>query len=639
MLNPQNFIVGTAGHIDHGKTTLVKALTGIDTDRWDEEKKRGITIDLGFAHYRDENGTQLAFIDAPGHEKFVHNMLAGAAGLDAVMLVVAADEGVMPQTREHLDICNFLGISSGIVVLTRCDLVEDPELIELCEEEVRELTTGTFLDSAPIHSVSAISGSGLDGLKNTLSQLCQKLQPRHYDKPFRSIIDRSFTIKGFGTVVTGTVLTGRWNKGDDLWQYPHHQPIRVRGLQVHGQATEQAEAGQRVAFNLAGLSKEDIQRGDQLASPHSLMNSYMLNVELSVLATIPFSLHRRDRVRLHLGTQEVIGRIIPLEQESIEPGDSQLAQLRLEKPVSGRFGDPLIIRQFSPVRTLGGGRIIDPAPSKSRRIRAELKKRLDLVRGQDKQQQIEQVIYLQATQGVWQKDLTSRSGLSEKQVRNILQNLLSQRRLLCIDPDGKRYLHIEHVNRMGKFVYRLVEMYHRNHPDREGVTRAELQGKLAPIVYNEREAEALLAYLVKLGKLILDQSYYHTPNHQKKFSQDQEQALVRLLELVEQGKYQPPRKTHLLEQSQLDEKEGMAILKIACHDRLLVRVASDLYYLPHQLDEIADKIQEYFCTHERLTVIDFKSELDISRKHAVDLLEYFDSQRVTIRIDNHRVLC
>ncbi|HUJ73374.1 MAG TPA: selenocysteine-specific translation elongation factor, partial [bacterium] len=293
-----HLVVGTSGHIDHGKTTLVKALTGVDADRLAEEKARGITIDLGFARYR-ENGVDLAFVDVPGHERFVHNMLAGAAGMDAVLMVVAADEGVMPQTREHLHICDLLGVRQGIVVLTRADLV-DAELLELCREDVRQAVQGTFLRDAPIVAVSALTGQGLPDLKAELARLTSRVEGRNLDHPFRFPVDRSFTMKGFGTVVTGTVLAGQLGKEGELVQYPQGRPMRVRALQVHGEPVDVVQAGQRAAINLVGLTKEEIQRGDQLAAPDSLLTGYLLNVELRLLADAPKDLTQRTRVRVHL---------------------------------------------------------------------------------------------------------------------------------------------------------------------------------------------------------------------------------------------------------------------------------------------------------------------------------------------------
>ncbi len=636
--NTRNFVIGTSGHIDHGKTTLIKALTGIDTDRLEEEKKRGITIDLGFAHYSDGNDIHLSFIDVPGHEKFVHNMLAGAASIDAVLLVIAADEGVMPQTREHLDICHLLKIRSGLVVLTRCDLVEDTDMLELCKEEIKELTIGTFLENAPIVSVSAITGEGLDSLHTELTKLHQSLQPREFEKPLRFSVDRSFTMKGFGTVVTGTMLCGRLDKNDQVLQFPAKTPVRIRGFQVHGKAAEQVEAGQRVAINIANLTKEEIQRGDQLAHPGSLLNSYMLNVELHLLKTAPHPLRKRDRVRAYFGTREVMGRIIPLEKEELDCGSTQLVQLRLEQPISTRFGDRFIIRNFSPIFTLGGGRVIDPAPGKSRRIRAKLQERLDALREDDEDLATEQVIYLQSTQGVPFHELTVRTGASEKQASKIVNRLSSQQKIFCIDPLEKRFLHIDHMSRIGEFVCRLAQLFHQKFPEREGMTKAELMGKLSLLFKTEKEVDLLLKYLVKNKSLQENNQYYFLPGHQKSLSQDQEHYLQYCVSIIEKSGHQPPRRTHLLEKCDLSEKEGIALLKLAVHDQLLIRVADDLYYTPKQIEEITSCLHQYFAQKQQLTVIDFKELLQISRKHAVELLEYFDTKHLTSRIDNYRIL-
>lgn len=633
----RHFVIGTSGHIDHGKTTLVKALTGTDPDRLAEEKKRGITIDLGFAHY-EANGTPFSFVDVPGHERFVHNMLAGAAGIDAVLLVIAADDGVMPQTQEHLDICNLLKIPAGLVVLTRCDLVEDPEMIELCKEEIQDVVAGTFLEGAPIVPVSSVTGEGLEKLRQELSLLYKKLRLPEYEKPFRFMIDRSFTMKGFGTIVTGTLLVGKISKEAPIHQFPQKTPVRVRGFQVHGRPVEQVEAGQRVAINLANLRKEEIQRGDQLALPNSLLTGYVIHVELHLLPHALRPLRRQDRVRVYLGTREVMGRTNLLEKDSLEPGETQLAQLRLEQPVSSRFNDRFIIRQFSPILTLGGGRVIDPAPGTSRRIQAELRNRLEALRGENKHQMVEQVIFLQSIRGVLMAELTVRTDLSEKQAGKILQDLASKRQIFCVEPADKRYLHSEHVQRIGGFVLQVMAAFHEKFPEREGMTKAELSGKLALLFRTEKEVERFLKYLVKTEILKDNDSYYHLPGHQKEFSAEKQIHLEKCLSLIQASQHQPPRRSHLFEHCNLDEKEGMAILKLAVHNNFLIRITEDLYYTPAQLTHIEQQIRHYFENHDQLTVIDFKELLQITRKHAVDVLEYFDTKHLTHRVENHRIL-
>ena len=630
------FVIGTSGHIDHGKTTLVKALTGVDTDRWAEEKERGITIDLGFANYEDEEGNQMSFVDVPGHEKFIHNMLAGVAGMDAVLLVVAADEGVMPQTREHLNICNLLNIQTGLVALTRIDLVEDPEMVELCREEVSELLEGTFLEGMPVIPVSAVTGDGLAELRNELAKLPQQIRAPEIERPFRLNVDRSFTVKGFGTIVTGTVLSGTINQDEDVMQFPKLRNIRIRGLQTHGNTVKQVFAGQRGALNLAGISKEEIRRGDQLAKTESLLTGYMLNASLTILEDVTIPLKNRTRIRLHLGSQEVFGRIILLENDILAPGTTALVQFRLESLVSSRHGDRFIVRSYSPMFTLGGGTVIDPSPSKSRRVMQELPERLRRLHDGDEYVRSAEVIYLQSVRGVIETEFSVRSGLSAKQSGKVLQLLQSQQQVLCVEPFSKRYLHVEHVERIGQFLSKVLSKHHHKFPDREGLTRSELGGKLS-LIFTEKEVEILLKYIVKSGMFLQNAQYYALADHQPKVSQSQEDSLLRCLELIKSAGFQPLRRTRLLEQLGLNEKDGVSMLKSATYSKRLVCVAEDLYYAPEQTAEILESLRLYFQNQPTITVIHFKELLKISRKHAIDLLEYFDNHHFTIRKDNHRI--
>ncbi len=630
------FVIGTSGHIDHGKTTLVKALTGVDTDRWAEEKKRGITIDLGFAHYEDEQGNQLAFVDVPGHEKFIHNMLAGVAGMDAVLLVVAADEGVMPQTREHLNICNLLKIKTGLVAITRIDLVEDSDMVELCQDEVAELLEGTFLEGKPVIPVSTTSGEGLTELRQALSKLGKQIPTAEIEKPFRLSVDRSFTLKGFGTVVTGTVLSGSLRQDEEVQQFPQQRSVRIRGLQAHSQTVSEVFAGQRAALNLAGITKEEIQRGDQLAKEGSLLTSYMLNASLTLLEDVSAALKNRTRIRLHLGSQEVFGRIVLLEGETLSPGKTTLVQFRLESLVCTRHGDRFIVRSYSPMFTLGGGMVIDPSPSKSRRVLHELSGRLRRLHDGDENVRSAEVIYLQSVKGVIEAEFSVRSGLSAKQSAKILQLLQSQQQVLCVDPFSKRYLHVQHVERIGEFLSKVLTIHHKKFADREGMTRSELGGKLS-LIFTEKEVEILLKYMIKLGKFVQNGQYFSLAEHQPQVSQAQEAGLAHCFELIKAGGFQPCRRTRLLEELEMNEQEGVAMLKSAVHSKRLVRVADDLYYAPEQTKEILISLRKYLQDNQSITVIQFKELLNISRKHAIDLLEYFDSQHLTIREDNHRV--
>lgn len=631
-----HLVVGTSGHIDHGKTTLVKALTGIDTDRFAEEKARGITIDIGFAHYSDDDGNEIALVDVPGHERFVHNMLAGAAGMDAVMMVIAADGGVMPQTREHLHICDMLGIEQGLIVLTRTDLV-DEELLELCTEDVRESVLDTFLEDAPIIPVSSITGEGIPELRAELSRLPARVRGHHLEHPFRFPVDRSFTMKGFGTVITGTVIAGRLKKDGRITQYPSGKPLRIRGMQVHGKPVDMVEAGQRAAINLTGISKEEIKRGDQLAEPDSLLTNYMLNVELRLLEDIPRDLTQRTRIRLHLGTQEVIGRIVLLEGDRFKSGETQLIQLRLEKEVSSRFGDRFIIRNYSPIFTLGGGRVIDPAPVKSRHLRGGLADRLAILAGEDETALTEQVIYLQGTRGVKAREGFIRTGQSAKPFERTIAQLSSAGTIYCVDNAEKKYLHESTVERIGGFMQRVLAAHHEAHPERQGMTRVELAGKLSAI-FSDKEVGALLQRLVKNGALQAEGQTYRISGHEKSLSGQQEELLARFVEVIEQAGVMAPRKTALFEATGVDARMGMQLVKLGVHNRQLVRVKDDLYYTPGTLSRIEEELRGYLRANKQITVIDFKDLAGVTRKHAVDLLEHFDAERVTLRLENHRVL-
>ena len=630
------FVICTSGHIDHGKTTLVKALTGVDTDRFAEEKIRGITIDLGFAHYEDELGNRMAIVDVPGHEKFIHNMLAGAAGMDAVLLVVAADEGVMPQTREHLNICNLLNIKSGIVALTRLDLVEDRGMVELCKEEVSTLLKGTFMEYAPVIPVSAVTGEGLNQLRDEFAKIAKKFVHPEIEKPFRLYVDRSFTLKGFGTVVTGTVLTGSLSQDQEVVQYPQSREIRIRGMQSHGIKVKEVQAGQRAALNLAGIAKEEIQRGNQLAKPESLLTGYMINASLSLLKDAPTPLKNRTRIRLHLGTQELIGRIVLLEGESLSPDETAMVQFRSESILSGKYGDRFIIRSFSPMYTIGGGTLIDPSPSKSRRLQQELPERLRRLMDGDKYVRSEEVIYLRSVRGIVYSEFQIRSGLSDKECSKNLQLLQKNDQILCLDSIASRYLHVDHVKRVGKFVSRVLKIHHQKFPDREGMTHAELAGKLS-LIFSEKEVENLIKYLCDADMIFQQDKYFYLEDHQAKISQTRQDGLTNCLELISKGGFQPIRKTRLLEEMGLNEKDGVELLKFATHSKRLVRISEDLHYNPEQIEKILEILLGFFKKNPDINVIQFKELLNVSRKYAIDLLEYFDSQRFTVRKDNFRV--
>ncbi len=633
---PRPCVVATSGHVDHGKTALVKAITGIDTDRFQEEKIRGITIDLGFAYFEPKQGGKIAFVDVPGHEKFIHNMLAGMAGIDAVILVVAADKGVMPQTREHLNICNLLKIKEGLIVLTKIDLVEDPAMLGLCKEEVLELVEGTFLEGKPVISVSATKSDGIVKIREELINLFNKIKPPELEKPFRLNVDRSFTLRGFGTVVTGTVLSGSISKEEEVLQFPQERLVRIRSLQTHGNKTDIVFAGQRAALNLANIKKEEIKRGDQLGEPGSLLSSYMINATFFLLDDISDELKNRARIRLYLGSIEVIGRIILLEGSTLSPGKKSFVQIRLERQVSTKFGDRFIIRSFSPIITLGGGMVVDPLPSKFRKMQRELPYRIVCLSDGDKNIRSEEVIYLQSVKGLVESEFSVRTGLSNKESKEVFQILQNEKKIFCVNEQTKRYVHSKHIDRTCQYFIRILDYHHKKFADRKGMTRAELAGKFK-LIFNEREIENLLNYLVKQRKFIKNGDCFHLIGHYPQIAESLENCVSQCIILIVEGGYQPMRRNRLLQELKLSEKEGLVMLKSAVREKRLLNVAQDLFYTPEKMEEILVVLRNYLQDNQSITVIQFKDLLNISRKYAIDLLEYFDRQRYTIRVENHRL--
>ena len=633
----QSVVIGTSGHIDHGKTSLVRALTGIETDRLAEEKKRGITIDLGFAYSRTPQGSILAFVDVPGHERFVHNMLAGAAGIDVVMLVVAADEGVMPQTREHLNICHLLGATQGLVVLTKCDLV-DEELLALSTEDVRETVQGTFLQQARVFAVSSTTGEGLPALRQALEALPSQRQPKA-TSIFRFIVDRSFAMKGFGTVVTGTAVAGSLSKQDDLLLYPQERKVRVRALQSHGQEVDRVVAGMRAAINLAAIHKDEISRGHQLAHEHALCVSSMLGVELQLL-TSARALSKRVRVRVHVGAQEVMARVVLLERDQLLPGETQLAQLRLETPLCARYGERFVIRSYSPMVTIGGGRILDPAPVKLRKERLNRVARLaQLANASSDEERLEQVVWLRGTAGVAQSSLAALSGVGSNKAQKRCQNALVQAGCLRVLKQGsrQRLYHVDAILQLKTLIERLVARHHREYPDLAGPTQPDLAGKLGSVLTNQ-PLQSLLQSMCSQGQLQTNGDRFALPKHQGSLSSQEAALLKTCLAQLTQGGVQPPRRAALFEACGLNAKEGTRLLNRALHQGQAVRVHDDIYYAISALQTIQAELTQYLAQHQNISVVEFKDLLSIGRKQAVELLEYFDDQRLTLRVANTRIL-
>ncbi|MGQ4808089.1 Selenocysteine-specific elongation factor [Candidatus Entotheonellaceae bacterium PAL068K] len=631
----KQIVLGTAGHIDHGKTSLIKALTHIDTDRLKEEKERGITIDLGFANLVFGNAVQLGIVDVPGHERFVKNMLAGVGGIDLVMLVIAADEGVMPQTREHLAICELLQVREGLVVLTKIDMVE-PDWLDLVQEDTAEFLRGTFLDGKPIIPVSSKTGEGLPDLLGTLEATSQKLTPRSTSGPVRLPIDRVFTMRGFGAVVTGTLFSGNLKLEDRLDVLPRSITARVRGLQVHNQTVEQASAGQRTAVNLQGVEKIEIQRGDVLVTPGRFPATYMLDVWLTLLADAPRPLKHRARVRFHIGTSEIMGRVVLLDCDELQPGDAAFAQLRLDAAAVVVPQDRYVLRSYSPMVTIGGGTILDALPAKHKRYRPQILDPLTTLRDGTAAEVLTVHLRNADYDGLQWSDFLLRSPLDEASLRAAVTTLQQQGVGVTIDNTPPWLLHREPYNRARAHMVHLLEEFHRAYPLRPAMFTEELRSKFSGMA--DKVFAAILHDLSAAGDLEISRDKVKLTHHSVTLSPAR-QAIVDTLEhTFLQAHYQPPSVDEVMATQQLVNTDNRELLQVLVDQQKLVRLRGEIFYHGEVLADIEQQLRTYLSQHTEITAGEFRDLLQISRKYAIPLLEHFDSQRLTMRVGDKRVL-
>ncbi|HKE03648.1 MAG TPA: selenocysteine-specific translation elongation factor [Blastocatellia bacterium] len=650
----KRIIVGTAGHIDHGKTSLVKALTGVDADRLKEEKERGITIDIGFADLT-VGDVHFGFVDVPGHERFVKNMLAGAHGIDLVMLVVAADESVMPQTREHFDICRLLEVKSGLVAITKTDLV-DEEFLQLVEAEVADFVAGSFLEGAPVLRVSSRAGAGVEELKKTLGQLAAKARERDDRAVARLPIDRAFTIKGFGTVVTGTLIAGRIRAGEELELLPSisssgNRRARARGLQVHGKSTTEALAGERAAINLQGVELAEVGRGQTLAPAGRLETSSMLDARLRLLESSPRSLRTRSRVRLHIGTAEVLARVILLGQSELAVGASCFAQLRLEAPTLALPGDHFIVRSYSPVITIGGGVIIDALPRKHRlREAAQAVSRLEELSAADEIERIALLVEMAGERGMSQGEIAARSGSPDEVIKRAAETITKSRRAVTASqtPQSGQSVLTPLIARpafeeLAKRVRALLKEFHLKSPLESGMGREEIREKifahLPPDIFR-----AVIANLVERKEVAAEKDLLRLATYRVALSAEEQAAKDHLAALFAKAGLQPASLEEAIAQavSQVDPRFGIdagrarVFAQMLINSGELVRVA-DLVFHRSALEGLRETLRKFKA--ERGAKIDvgaFKDLTGVSRKYAIPLLEYLDLQRVTRRAGDAR---
>jgi len=622
----KHVIIGTAGHVDHGKTLLVKALTGIDTDRLQEEKKRGITIELGFAHLDWEDGTQAGIVDVPGHEKFIKNMLAGAGGIDLAMLVVAADEGFMPQTVEHLGILSLLGIKEGLVVITKTDMV-DPDWVDMIREDVKEQVKGTFLENKPVMGVSAYTGEGIPELREHLKKLVQQAGEKSLRTPFRLPVDRVFSVEGFGTVVTGTLIEGSMREDEMAELVPSGLTAKIRNLQVHGRDVTCAYAGQRVAVNLAGLKKSDIQRGDAVAKPGTVHVGQMLDVRLQNLKGSQRVILNNSQVHFYHGSTVLLAKVVLLDRDKLEPGDSCYAQIRFTDNIAAKAGDRFVIRFYSPLETIGGGVVLEDAPLRHKRGDKKVLEALKIKESGSGDQKVIQAI---AEEGITLPDgkrLAARLSMEEEALRHELEQLVSRGKALELLPG--RYMASAVLDKQWDNCKKLLEEYHGKNPLHAGMRLAELRQKLFPKT-DLSIADSVLRELQAEGKIKRVADRYALQEFEVRLTKRQNVLKDKLLKIYRDAGLESPSTDELWPMFQPKEKdECKQVLESLVSGGELVMLSPQIVVYKDVYSALLHTLKTWLAEHGTITLAEYRDAMNTSRKYALAALEYFDRNHMT----------
>ena len=632
----KHFVLGTAGHVDHGKTALVKALTGIDTDRLKEEKERGITIELGFASLKLPSGQILGIVDVPGHEKFIKNMVSGAAGIDLVLMVIAADEGIMPQTREHLNICSLLGISTGIVALTKIDLVEK-DWLNLVQSEIIEFLHGTFLEGAPVVPVSAIKKEGLTNLIQALDAITGRITEKTDDGIFRLPVDRVFTMKGFGTIVTGTLVSDHIKIGEEVQILPGNITARIRGIQVHNQAEEEAWAGQRTAINLQGIEKSVINRGNVLVRPQTVWPSQRLDVFVEFLASNSKNLKNRSLIRLHNGTSEIIARIILLETDELAPGEKGFAQLVLSDKDVVIAGDHFVLRSYSPVTTIGGGQIIDPLSVKHKKINSKIIKELILLQKGNVKEKISVILERAGFSGINLQGLAFRLGIKERIIREALENFFSSKKAFLLDNGDTTVISASLFNQLEEIIVKNITAYHQNNPLKEGISKEEL--KVSSINFaSPKLFNMVISSLNKKSAIISDKDSVRLAKHQVELTGDLDSLRQDIAQIYKEAGLTPPSLTEVINKFSDRKTKAQSIIKLMLKDGDLIKINEELCFSSESLNNVRNDYKSMLIKDGKATPASFKNLTGLPRKYIIPLMEYFDMNKLTVRVGDHRIL-
>jgi selenocysteine-specific elongation factor len=637
----KHVIVGTAGHIDHGKSALVQALTGTDPDRWEEEKRRGITIDLGFAHLDlpgpAGGGTlRLGFVDVPGHERFVRNMLAGVGGIDLALLVIAADESIKPQTREHFDICCLLGIPRGLTVLTKADLVE-PEVLELVRLEAEEFLAGSFLEGAPIVAVSSKTGDGIDRLKEELQRVAATVPGKDTSHYFRLPIDRAFTMKGFGTVVTGTLVSGSVAKDDEVEVFPARRRLRVRGIQVHNQMVERALAGQRTAVNLAGAGTDELERGTVLTAPGLFEPSQRVDVLLTLLPSAP-ALKDGARVHFHQGTAETVAEVRLLDRDKLAAGSEAYAQLHLRALALLLPGDRFIIRRFSPVITIGGGRILSPQARRHKRNDPAVLAYLKTLAGSDRVRILEALVEYDPRRVLDERVLIMRTGWRREELQPAIDSLVHAGKLQQLSAQPLLVAASARLAALRAEALAAVDAFHRKEPLLEGLPKEQLKEHVFGCA-DEALFEAVLNDLTRSAQLELVGDKVRRAGRTVTLSREEEEAKQVIAQAFERASLTVPAVKEVLARAGVEPKRAQKIVHLLLREGVLVKVSEELLFHRAALARLPELLRGYKRRKgEKLSVPEFKELTGVTRKYAIPLLEYLDRQRVTRRAGDQRLI-
>ncbi|MEG2171803.1 MAG: selenocysteine-specific translation elongation factor [Desulfovibrionaceae bacterium] len=639
-------VLGTAGHIDHGKTSLVRALTGTDCDRLGEEKRRGITIELGFAHVPLPNGERLGIVDVPGHERFVKNMVAGAAGIDFVMLVIAADEGVMPQTREHLEICSLLGIRHGLVVLTKVDMV-DADWLNLAQEDVTAFLAGTFLEHAPIFPVSSVTGQGMEALREHLYAQAAQLAPVRHSDIFRLPVDRVFTMKGHGTVITGTVVSGTVQVGQEAVFMPADCPTRVRNVQSHGYSAQSAQAGQRCAVNVQGLDVEDIERGQVLAHPQTLFPAQRWMVRLRCLRSAPRALRHRTEIHFHHEAREVAARLYFFDRDRLNPGESALTEVRFAEPMVGILGDRCVVRAYSPLRTVAGGELVHPLGCMLRKSQPDFAARFALLSSLPEKTGPELAdnvalllaqVQLAGSAGVRGAELAVLTSLESRRLEKVLQTCNSQGAIFCFDREEKAYVSAEVLQQLMDKCQAHAAAFHTKEKLKSAMARGVLAAGWGKAL-SPKLVHFVVERCLKAGILVVEGDGLRLASHTVALGGEQSTLKEKILAVHVAAGLTPPNLKDVLESLNVDAKQAAPILKMLSEEKTLVKVKDGLYYGAEALEDIKGRVRQWFVSHDDLDPSALKEILDgLSRKYLIALLEYFDRERMTVRVGDKRQL-